>query len=423
MENEINQLIDDIFSEKLNPDIDLGWFDDKKITNIKLLIQNLERVRSRKDFSYIKIDSLKNNLSLLLQYYLKKVSYKELVINLRYHSPVEINRDIDDIILKLKNLDHIVFADGLITKLLNAGVNNSLISEAMTVPEIEGGIDKVKNFIVMSIGRFGKTPLGKEEIFNLVLLRIMTNFHMANMKMPAVNQIREHFDGENTASSYKSSVQISDIVEKSVIKLIRLYPNYNKLFLARDGLIMYEAAIALGQSNCDVIYVSRDTLGGYFKKLTDELDLIIGDVGVDDMDKIIQRLVSRFKVLYSRDAYYSKIFTTLYTYLKSYIKPNTVFVDSSSKTLPVVLCALCKMFYPLYDFRPFFSFTIYTQSNVGLITGQKDFSVDMMPDYVEYASKKSSLFPYIQKFSSSQQKMKKEQAYMTHLVLLSTLRS
>jgi hypothetical protein len=216
-------------------------------------------------------------------------------------------------------------------------------------------------------------------------------------------------------------------IKQFTIKMNERYRDYKKLFLARDGFILYEAQITMFNDNSDIIYVSRDTLQEYFNMLKEQLDLVIKRRGISNIENIIHDLVVVYRNLYDSDHTYHALFDSLIRYLRNYFANKLLFVDSSSMTLPVVLAAISKMFNPEMDVKVYFFSTIYTDHNAGYLIGQtKNFSVDMMPDYVEYDKDRSSVIPYVPKLLPifiKTGKMKQPQAYMTHLVLQSILRS
>jgi len=427
MVNAVNQLIKEITSEKLDENLDISWFDEKRKVKLQLLIKNLERVRSYPNLDDLQLKRLTSFLYILLKYYKKKIEYKELLRIYSGATSKKINDEVDSIILKLRNLTTSIFVENIIRELLQLGVNQKLINEALTIPELHRGINEIKLHIKNSINNFSSQSLDKEVIFKLCLIRIAAHCNEEKLDIPKVQMIRKQFDSEGKPSSYEMSKKVCVNIKDFTLKLNNLYENYKKLFLARDGFILYEAQLTLYKNSSDIIYVSRDTLGKYFKFLNNKLDESINKEGINNVGAIITDLHNNLLKLYNSDEEIKSLFNSLIRYLKSYLDVNTVFVDSSSRSLPVILCAICKIFYPKFDFRVYFFSTIYQDTKAGYLLGQKEnYIVDMMPEYVEFDKERSSIIPYIQKLLPIKLrtgKMKQPQAYMVHLVLQSVLHS
>ena len=425
MVNAVNRLIEELASDKFDESTGLEFLDDKRKKKLNLLVVNLKRIRGRLDLELLPINLLTDYVNSLQKYYEKKISFRDYLKASNNADAKEINKKIDQVIEQLNRVSTAVYVEPMVKELIKSGVNDSIIKEAIEIPDMTGGMNKIRSHVINSVAVFGHSPLNKEQIFNLVLLRIAASAHSENIPVPEVNKIRRHFDSEDEPSSYSHTQKLTRLIKEFTIRLNCVYPNYKKLFLARDGIILYEAQITLHRTSCDLIYVSRDTIKDYFSLFSGDLDLVISKVGLNHAEALIEGLYERFLSYYKSNDSYKRIFDSIITYLKPFIDNNTVFVDSSSKSLPIILCAIAKIFYPSYDFKAYFYCTIYEDPKVGFILGRKDFIVDMLPDYVEYDASNSSIFPwYIQKFIPiANKRMKQQQAYMAHLVLQSELHS
>ncbi|MBI4152258.1 hypothetical protein HY495_00985 [Candidatus Woesearchaeota archaeon] len=422
MVSAVNQLITQLIREKYDLSVDLHWFTPDRITKLELLIQNLERIKSRPDLKNLKLDSLLAYLSPLLSYYKRKITYKQFLKIANYASAETINKQIDQVVTNLRGLLRYLYVEQILEELHTKNVRKELIEEAMMVPDLRGGIDNIKHHILQSIHAFGTVPLDKEVIFKLSVLRIATHLHAEKLKLPDVKVLRKFYEEKKGPSNYQENREVAIIVKSAIVRLNELYPRHKKLFLARDGLILYEAQYTLFRDNCDVIYISRDTLGVFFKVLEKELGKAIEDEGMNDVEKIIRNLRNRYHQLQTNPRI-KEIIRSLVRYLTPYLSSKTVFVDSSSRSLPVILSALCSLYFPEKEYKVFFCTTIYTDPRAGYILGEeKNYVVDMIPDYVQFHAEKSSLIPYVAKLLPHGGKMMKQpQAYTAHLILQSIL--
>ncbi|PIZ50640.1 hypothetical protein COY27_06550 [Candidatus Woesearchaeota archaeon CG_4_10_14_0_2_um_filter_33_13] len=426
MVDAVNQLIKQLVADKFDPNSDLIWFNKDRQVKIQLLIQNLERIKSRNKLNILNLKGLYGYIYPLLKYYRKQISYKEFLRITHHATAKSINEQIDITIANLRRLIQAVYIDSLVKELREEGVNERLIREALTIPSVHGGINVVKQHIISTTYLFGKAPLNKEQIFKLYVLRGAVHCHYEKIDLTILKSIRTYFDSnKQTSSSYSQTLDLSQLIKKATIKLNQLYGDHKKLFLARDGFILYEAQITLFNNNSDIVYVSRATLKDYFKILHTELLKVIKVVGMNNVEKIILTLSKHFQEL-NKEEYMALFFQSIMRYLKVYIKPKTVFVDSSSHSIPVILAAICKLFYPNYEYNVYFVTTSYNDRTAGYLINRKDtYIVDMLPDYVDYDETKSSIIPYFHKLLpiTLKKKWKQPQAYMAHLVLQSVLRS
>ena len=424
MVNAVNQLIAQLIKEKYDLSVDLQWFTNERVAKLELIIQNLERIRSRPDLKNLGLDPLLNYLSPLLSYYKQKISYKQFLKVANYASAETINEQIDRVVANLRSLLRYLFVEQILEELRSKGVRKELIEEAMIVPDLAGGINKIKIHILQTIHAFGTAPLDKEVIFKLSVLRIATHLHTEKLKLPDIKVLRRFYEEKKGPSNYQENREAAILIKSATVRLNELYPNHKKLFLARDGLILYEAQLTLFKDSCDVIYISRDTLGAFFKVLEKELRGAIEEEGIGDVEKLIRNLRERYTQLQINPKI-KEITKSLLRYLTPYLSSKTVFVDSSSRSLPVILSALCSLYYPKNEYRAFFCTTIYTDQRAGYLLGEeKNYVVDMIPDYVQFHAEKSSLLPYVAKLLPFGSKlMKQPQAYTAHLILQSVLHS
>lgn len=422
----VNRLIKDLVAERFDETQDLSWFDNKRFTNISLLIQNLQRVRQRKDLTGLQLNKLALWLDDLLRYYSKKITYPEFLERQGNVTPQEINKHIDAIINQLVTLARSVYVEPLVQQLLEEGVNKAIIDDALTIHNLTT-IDMIKHYIQLISKQFGTTSLTKEQVFNLILIRIATHIHEESLPMPQVEKIAAQFNSPSKPSSYELTKKLAENIRTFTAQLNEEYPDHTKLFLARDGFVLYEAYITLFSTPANIIYVSRDTLQHYFKTLQDPLNNAITKHGLGNVHVLINELTQQYFLMYERDASFKSFCNSIMQYLAPYLTPKTVFVDSSSRTLPLVLAALSKIMYPNYDFQVYFHTTIYTDPHAGFRTGKEnDYFIDMLPDYVAYDQENSGIIPYIQRILPIPLRtggMKQPQAYMVHLVLQSVLHS
>lgn len=425
MVNAVNKLIEDLASQKIEDPENVDTISDARKRKLELLILNLKRIKDNPDLAKLQIDLLITYTQSLQKYYEKKISYREYLKSTNNIDSKEINKKINLVIEQLNRISTAVYLEPTVRELKKEKVNDTVIKEAMELPQEIDTISKVKMNIINNVHNFGNSPLDKEQIFKLILLRIATHAHSENIPVPEVNRIRRHYESSGEPSSYEQTLDLTKLIKEFTVRLNTIYPNHKKLFLARDGIILYEAQITMYRTSCDIIYISRDTIKEYFDLFSKDLDSVISKQGVNNSESIIEELKEIFMSKYNSNEHYKTIFESIIKYIGPYFNHKTVFVDSSSKSIPIILCAMSRIFYPNFDFKAYFFSTIYTDPNVGFILGKNDNKLDMLADYVEFDQAHSSMLPwYIQKFIPIPNKrMKQQQAYMTHLVLQSTLHS
>ena len=159
---------------------------NERVTKLELIIQNLERIRSRPDLKNLGLDPLLNYLSPLLSFYKQKISYKQFLKVANYASAETVNEQIDLVVANLRSLLRYLFVEQILEELRSKGVRKELIEEAMTVPDLAGGINKIKLHIFQTIHAFGTAPLDKEVIFKLSVLRIAAHLHTERLKLPDI---------------------------------------------------------------------------------------------------------------------------------------------------------------------------------------------------------------------------------------------
>ncbi len=425
MVNAVNQLIEKLLQETYGETIDSGWFTKDRTILLEVLLKNLERIRSRSDLDILKIGDLVSYLYPLIRRYKKGITLRDFLQIVRIRRDEKIKEQIDGAILNIKNLLHYISVSEVIAQLQAQSVTKRLLDEAMTIPDLHDvGLNKIKNYILIEISNFGKEPLSKEAIFLLSFLRIAAYSHQDQFPIPQIERCRHFYEVKRGPSNYDENKEVAIIVKAAIIKLNQLYPSHRKIFLARDAFVLYEAQITLFKDNSDLIYVSRSTLGPLFNLLNTELSHAIEEVGINDVESIILNLEQRLRLL-SQKTEIKDFFASLVRYVTPYVRPKTVFVDSSSRSLPVILAALCRIYFPNYDFKVFFAITVYNDPRIGyILNSPKNFIVDMLPEFMEFDPQRSKIIPYIQKlFPSDSRKMKPVQAYQSHLVLQSVLHS
>ncbi|MBW2972225.1 hypothetical protein KY359_04285 [Candidatus Woesearchaeota archaeon] len=225
--------------------------------------------------------------------------------------------------------------------------------------------------------------------------------------------------------NYKEVARTLDIVVAAVKKLHKMYAGHDIVFLARDGLIFYEAYLKMFPGEKDRIhlyYISRQTFNKgkihseyveqeiserLFNKIKDRvLTPAIAKCGLGDVEAVIaecerlwaETMREQGSSKASRDeiTLLQEVATELMKYLETCLKSDrVVFVDSSSKTFPVVLSGLCRMFFPRKSFHAFFAVTEYKDDAAGYLIGQKkNFITDYVADMVRYNPALSSAVPY-----------------------------
>ncbi len=226
--------------------------------------------------------------------------------------------------------------------------------------------------------------------------------------------------------NYRLTVSTLDTVVAATKLLHERFAGYDIVFLARDGLIFYEAYLKMfpkEKKRLHLYYISRQTLNrGKIhseyteQQISEELfremkeDILVPAIekhGLGDIEAVIRECTARWSEVLGRtpegsDADKGRVMlmkevaTEIVRYLEPCLKSDrVVFFDSSSKTFPVVLSGLCRMFYPRKDIRAFFAVTGFKDKEAGYLTGKKEsFVTDYIADMVKYNAALSSVVPY-----------------------------
>lgn len=248
------------------------------------------------------------------------------------------------------------------------------------------------------------------------------------------------------ACNYRLTRTVIRTVKEAVRALDVRYANSDILFLARDGLLFYEAFLhefPNKAARAHVIYVSRATLNVdkvgedyvWCEPVDDAFSGLkryllapaVKELGYTNIEPVIDTVKERIDGYLRRSApnrarsaalFFQSLASELYTYLRGHIGSRTVvFFDSSSQTFPVLLSAFSRLMFPNAKFEAFFGITPFLNPSAGFLRGKTGvYFTDMLSDSVKFNHKRSSVLPYDPHISAASLE-RRTKAFLAHLLI------